>query len=136
MRSIWPSGRLERRGAHPPAGAFDGLFEPGRLHRLQQVVHRVHLERLDGVAVERGDEHDVRRAAVLDQPVRHFEAVEPGHLDVEKHHFGREALDDADRFQAVARLRDHLHAAHLLEHVAQLFARQLLVVHDDGLNGP
>ena len=70
--------------------------------------------------------------AVLDEPVRHFEAVEAGHLDVEEQDVGRQALDDADRLEAVAGLRDHLDAAHLLEHVAQLFARELLIVDDDG----
>ena len=44
----------------------------------------------------------------------------------------RQALDDAHRLEAVAGLRDHLDVAHLLEHVAQLFPRELLIVYDDG----
>ena len=44
-------------------GPLDGLLEPRRLDRLQQVVDRVHLERLDRVLVERGDEHDAAAPA-------------------------------------------------------------------------
>ena len=85
--------------------------------------------------VEGGDENDIRRAAVLDEAVRHFEAVEARHLDVQKDHLGGEPFDDPDGLQAVAGLRDHLDAPHLIQHVAQLFPGQLFVVDDDGLHG-
>ena len=132
MRSIWSFERRLSGRRDPLARPLDRLLEPGRLDRLQQIVHRVHLERLDGMPVEGGDEDDVRRSAVLDEPVRHLEAVEAGHLDVEEQDVRRQALDDADRLEAVAGLRDHLDVAHLLEHVTQLFPRELLVVDDDG----
>ena len=55
--------------AEPPparsavAGAFDGGGEARGLDRLEQVVHRVQLERLHGELVERGHERDQRQAA-------------------------------------------------------------------------
>ena len=56
MRSSWsfsgPAGATRRR-ARCTAG-----FEPAAVDRLQQVVDRVDLERLDGVLVEGGDEND------------------------------------------------------------------------------
>ena len=72
------------------------------------------------------------RRAVLDEPVRHLEAVEAGHLDVEKQDVGRQAFDDADGLEAVAGLADDLDAAHLLEHVTQLFPRELFIIDDHG----
>ena len=70
--------------------------------------------------------------AVLDEPVRHLEAVQARHLHVEKHHVGRQTLDHAHGLEPVAGLGDNFDAAHLLEHVAQLFPRELLIVDDDG----
>ena len=46
--------------AQPALRPLHGLLEPGGVHRLQQVIDGVHLERLDGVLVERGDEYQRR----------------------------------------------------------------------------
>ena len=47
--------------------------------------------------------------------------------------WGDHIITDADCFDAVAGLCEHLPIARLFEHVAQFFARQLFVVYDDGL---
>ena len=131
MRSIWSSSGASRAGADPLTRTLDRLLEPGSLDRLQQIVDGVHFERLYGVPVEGGDEDDAGRRAVLDELVRDFEAIETGHLNVEKQDIRCEAPDNAHRLEAVAGLRDHLDISDLLEHVAQLFARELLIVDDD-----
>ena len=65
-----------------------------------------------------------------EQPPGHLEPGQPRHLDVEEHEVGLVALDGGQRLDAVAGLRDDLDIAELLELVAQLLARQLLVVDD------
>ena len=101
-----------------------------RLDRLQQVVHGVDVERLDRVLVVGGDENDRHGRLAIHQLAGQLEPGQTGHLDVEEHEVGRVAADRVDRFEAVAGLGDDLDAAHLVEDVAQLLARQLLVVDD------
>ena len=111
----------------------DRHLEPRRIDRLQQIVDRVDLERLDRVLIEGRDEDDVRRrAAAVEHPARHLEAGQPRHLHVEKHDIGLQPLDRRQRLDAVAGLADDLDAADLPEQVAQLVARQLLVVDEHG----
>ena len=71
---------------------------------------------------------------MLNQPVGYLEAGEARHLDVKKQHVGRKPFDDADRFKTIAGLADHLDIVDFFEHVAQLFARELLIVDDDGFH--
>ena len=106
------------------------IGEPRRIDRLQQVVDRVDLERLDGVLIVRGDEDDLRRRVVAEHPPRDLEAGEPRHLDVQEHDVGLQLVDRGQRLDTVAGLADHLDAADLIEQVAQLVAGQLLVVHE------
>ena len=68
---------------------------------------------------------------VVEQPPRHLEAGQPRHLHVEEHDVGLQPLDRRQRFDAVAGLADDLDAADLAEQVAELVARQLLVVDED-----
>ena len=75
-------------------------------------------------------------ALVVEQPPRDLEAGQPRHLDVEEHEVGLQPLDRRQRLDAVARLADHLDAADLAEQVAQLVARQLLVVDERRRAGP
>ena len=130
---------IDRRAAVPASGRSVDMRRRARstatssrfrVDRLQQVVDRVDLERLDRVLIERGDEDDVRRRALVEHPPRHLEAGQPRHLHVEKHHVGLQPVDRRQRLDAVASLSDDLDAADLSEQVAQLVARQLLVVHD------
>ena len=66
------------------------------------------------------------------QAARDLEAGEAGHLDVEHHEVRAVLLDDSQRLDAVGRLAHDLDTAELPEQEAQLLARQLLVVHDNG----
>ena len=107
------------------------LLQPGALHRFQQVVHGVHLERLDRVLVEGRHEHQGRGVVLArEQAPGHFEPAQPRHLDVEEDEVGLVAIDGGQGLQAVARLRHDLDVADLLELIAELLPRELLVVHD------
>ena len=75
-----------------------------------------------------GHEDDVRRRAAVEQPPRHLESGQPGHLHVEEDEVGLQPLDRVERLDAVAGLADHLDAPDLPEQVSQLVAGQLLVV--------
>ena len=114
-----------------PAQPLHRLVEAPLLDGLQQVVDRVHLERLDGVLVVGGDEdHPRRRRRVLEQQVRHFEAGEPRHLDVEKRDVGLDGADDLEGADAVVGLADDGDVLDLTEEEAQFLAGGLLVVGD------
>jgi len=52
--------------------------------RLQKVIHRALLERVDGVLVIGGDEHHLGARAQLGQRTRNFDATDAGHADVEE----------------------------------------------------
>ena len=78
-------------------------------------------------------ENNMGRRAGVEQPARHLESGQPGHLDVQEHQIGLQPIDRFQRFDAVARLGDDFDAADLAEQVAQLIPRQLLVVDDDRL---
>ena len=66
------------------ARPLDRGVQPLARKGLHQVVDRVGLERLQGVAVEGGDEDDRREVLGLDAR-QDAEAVEARHLHVEEH---------------------------------------------------
>src|SRR5215212_4426908 len=75
----YPSCRVAPRYAR----AGEGVVEPLSLERLEQIVERVDLEGAQRVLVEGGHEH--HRGHPLGAHFGdHPEAVEVGHLDVEK----------------------------------------------------
>ena len=117
--------------ADAPLRPLHGQAEPNRVDRLEQVVDRVDLERLDGMLIIRGDEDDVRRRARVEHPARDLEAGQPRHLHVEEHEVGLQAVDGRQRFHAVARLSDDLDPAQLSEQKSQLIPGQLLVVDEN-----
>ena len=142
--TIFSSWSLIDAGPGPPsdpcrpaaAARSSGDLEPRLVDRLQQVVDRVDLERLDRVLIVGGDEDDVRRRLRVDHAPRHLETGQPRHLDVEEHDVGLQSLDRAQRLDAVAGLPDHLDAADLAEQIAQLVPRELLVVDQDAPANP
>ena len=111
------------------ADPLDGPRQPVAVHRLQQVVDRVQLERVDGEPVVGGAEDDPRARGL--QPRRHLETRERRHLDVEEHEIGRQGVDARDRFEAVLRFADDLdlHVSGR-QQPAQPVACRRLVVHD------
>src|SRR6185437_4401097 len=70
---------------------------------------------------------------VLEQPARHLEPRQTGHLHIQKDDVRLHAVDHAERLGAAAGLPGDLHAACLPEQVAELVTRELLIVHDDRL---
>jgi hypothetical protein len=59
-----------------------------RLDRLEEVVDRVDVERLDGVLVVRRDEHELGLHVGLQEPTGDLEAGQPGHLHVQQDEVG------------------------------------------------
>ena len=108
--------------------AVDCHLETRRVDWLQQVIDGVHLERLDGVLIERRDENDLRQRLGVEHPPRDFEPGQPGHLDVEEHDVRLQLVDRRQRLDAVAGLTDDLDAADLAEEKPELIARQLFIV--------
>ena len=105
-------------------------------HRLEQIVERVQLERVHGVAVVRGDEDDARRLLQAGEMARHLEAAHARHLDVEQEHLRAARRQQLDRLHAVARLAHHLRRqlrSDVFEQGLQALARRLLVVSDEYL---
>ena len=97
--------------------------------RLDQVVERGQLERVDRRVVERRHEHDRRRALEPPQHARELEAVEPRHAHVEEHGVDRRAV--AERDERLLGRRGRLHALDRgrgLEHAHEVLERGQLVV--------
>ena len=81
--------------------ARDGGEEPVFFDGLEQVIHRVHRERLEGVGIVRRDEDD--EGHPLDAHCPHdVESVELGHLDIEEDEIGQVAGDGGHGTHAVA----------------------------------
>jgi hypothetical protein len=101
--------------------------------RLQQVIQRMRLERAQGELVVGGDEDHRGHVTHADRP-QHVEAVDLGHLDVQKEQVRRRLFDGLDRFPAVRAFGNDLHALCFHQQAAYAPARQRLVVHDHGAN--
>ena len=140
-RRLWRSADARRRGPfvagdpvgrHAAPGSLNRDRQPSWLHRLQQVVDGVDLEGLDCMLIERGDEDDVGTRSAVQHAPRHLEAGQTRHLDVQQHEVGLQAGNHIERFGTVTRLADDVDAPDLAEQIAELVARQLLVVHEYG----
>src|SRR5262245_10252730 len=112
-------------------GASQSLVEPLRLDRLQQIVDRVHIERLHRVFIVRRHEND------CGQPLRgdglqHFEAIEVRHLNVEEYEIGPFVDDRIDRFAPSAALPDDRDTITRFEERADTLAGERFVVDDEG----
>ncbi len=113
------------------ARPLDCGVQPLARKGLHEVVDRVGLERLQGVAVEGGDEDD--RGEVLGLDARQdAEAVEARHLHVEEHEVRLPLADRLHGLEAVAALTDDLDVGFVLEPVAHPLARQRFIVDDQG----
>src|SRR5262249_36006328 len=89
------------------------------------------LEGGDRVAVKSGDENDRGRHAALQHP-EHTETIEPRHLDVQDEKVGFRSFDARDRLEPIVALRHHLESLVAGKVLANPFARERLVVDDDG----
>ena len=120
-------GRLPRhRPREPRPHLSQRLAESFAPHRLEQIVERVHLERLERIFVVGGHEHDRRRR--LEQ-LQNLEAVQLGHLDVEQDQVRGQLADPFHRFEAVGAVGHDLDVRLLRQVLAQQRARRLFVVH-------
>jgi hypothetical protein len=79
--------------------AVNGFAQPLRAHRLEQIVQRIFIERAHRIIVVRSDKHYGRRA--FTQQFQDIEAVQLGHLNIEKNHLGRKFLHGLDYLQAI-----------------------------------
>ncbi|PYP77908.1 MAG: hypothetical protein DMD25_08180 [Gemmatimonadetes bacterium] len=111
------------------ANAVEGLAEALRTERLEEIVQRLDLERGHGVAVEGRRKDDV---GVVSELLEDFEPVALGHLDVEEQQIRPDRVDGPNGGRAVARLAGDRDPRHVGEQVAQLLARERLVIGDDG----
>ena len=112
------------------ARAIDRRLEPFLLHRLEEIVDGVQLERFDRVVVERGDERDERQR-VRRNPPDHLEAADLGHLQIQEREMGSMRGDELHRFLAGGSLGDELRALARLDETGQEPAGRPLVVGDD-----
>ena len=109
------------------------MRHPLLVERLQQVVDRVHLERLDRILVKGGGENDLGKSDFLvEQFLDDAEAVEAGHLHVEKDQVGIVLADQVDAFEPVLALGHDVHVADIFQQEGKFVAGKLFIVHDDG----
>ena len=88
------------------------------VERLQDVVHGIYFESLNGVMIVGGGENDLRyRQLALDQFFDHAEAVEARHLHIEEHQIRLVLLDQRNGFEAVLALGDHVDLGKTLQQV-------------------
>jgi len=106
--------------------------DAGLVERLQNIIHGVHVEGLDGVVVEGRGENNLRDAEfAFEEFFDNAEAIEAGHLHVEEHKVGFVLLDQRDGFEAVLAQGNHVHFGKALQQIEQFVARGALVVHND-----
>ncbi len=105
-------------------------MEPFGRDRLQEIVDGVDLEGAQRIAVERRDEDDGRRRSSF-QHAQDAEAVEAGHLDVQKQQIRTQVIDGLDGLEAIFALGDDLDFLFLGQLLPDPLARQLLVVHEN-----
>src|SRR6266508_3807827 len=74
------------------AGAFERLHETLVVNRLEKVIERLSLERLQRILVVRCEEHDKRRLPRRQSP-QHVETVQIRHLNIEEDEIRRQSLD-------------------------------------------
>src|SRR5437016_3271889 len=128
-----PVGGAVVRGAEARAHAAHRLFDAPAAERLQEVVHRAHLEGADRVLVVGGGEDDVRGG--LAQRLQHLEAAHARHLDVKEDEVRALLLDQLEGLHAVDRLAEQAHVVQPGEEADQAVACQLLVVDDEDADG-
>ena len=138
----WAGGRAaatsrgRRRSLKPLFGALEGALEALGAEGLEQVIHGVGVEGAHGVlVVGGGEDHGGRaRAGRIDQ-LQHLEAIEFGHLDVEKEQVWGKIGHGFDGFEAVGAFGGDFDFRMGGEQFAQEAAGQLLVIHDHGAKG-
>src|SRR6185312_14347711 len=114
-----------------PVHPRHGLVEAGLLDRLEYVVQRHRVERLQCVFGEGGGEYH-QWQTVRRQFVQQFEAVHAGHLDVQEQQVRAQHAHGLHRFRGVAALADDLNFGVRGQCLTQRQARQHFVVDQYG----
>ena len=108
------------------ARALPGDVEPLLVERLEQVVHCVYFKRADRILIVCGDKNDMGN--LLAQRLQHFKPTHLGHLHVEKDNLGRVGLYCVQGLMSVNGFPYYFHQRVALQHFAQHFARERLIV--------
>ena len=118
-----------QQGAHPRQAAG----KPVGVQGLEQVVHRVLLEGLQGVMVVGRHEHYQRQRPAAQAP-QHLHAGQVGQLHIQKHQIDDQlfGLQGRQGFGAVAALAHHFHVGRAGQQLHQAAARQRLIIHQQG----
>jgi len=109
------------------------LAEALLVERLQQIVHRAHLEGLERVGVIAGHEHDRRQMLRL-QRAREVDAVQRVHLNVEEQQLRPLGADFLERGLAVGVLADHREVPLGLAEFTQHSTARRFVIDDDDVH--
>ena len=111
-----------------PSRVLEGLLKTLGPARLEHVVHGVHLEGAQRIAVVgRHEDHGDGRIDELED----LEAVQLRHLDVQEDDRGLLLRGRLHRLESGGALPDDTDLGIAREHLAQDVARRLLVVHDE-----
>ena len=115
--------------------AFDRAFEPVSGDRLEDIIDRIAIERLDREMIMRGHEDHHRRLFLFSQLARHAEPIDLGHGHIEQHQIGFELFSQPERSGAVTCGADHLHTGDFgADHLHPL-DRQRFVIDDERAQG-
>jgi hypothetical protein len=118
-----------RDGAH----ARQRLEQASQPDRLQQIIDRMQLERLQRIRIVRGGKDHAGWLRQLLQVLRNLHAIHLRHADVEQHHIGARVLEQLEQGTAVGCLRHHFErqAGHtIFQKISQAAARGSFVVGD------
>jgi len=86
--------------------------------------------------IEGSGEDDVRHFQfAFDKLLEDAEAVEAGHLDVEKNEVGSVVLDEVDGVEAILADGEEIDLREGFQEEGEFVACRLLVVNDDGIDG-
>ena len=140
-RQVRPAGHRAEQSQQPPAmlvriarrelltHAVERDVQARVLDRLQKIVERVRLERLQCVLIVRGDEHGQRHLRRRHR-AQQLEAVDAGHLHVEQHQLGLMFGDREECLAAVAGFGDDFDVGMSRQAQRQAASGQRFVVND------
>ena len=128
---------IARFGGFAPLcqSAADRPFQPFGCDRLQDIVDRIQIERLDREALVRGDEDDRGRGGRLGEPPGYLDPVEPGHRQVQQNEVGRLLSDNRQRGLAMVGRADDFDPLYPAAKRFQSLDRERLVVDQDNAQG-
>src|SRR5580704_11738718 len=123
--------RRQTLGSLLGAGLLHRQRDAFLVERLQEIIDRVDLERLERILVKSRGEDDLGQGNLLvEKLLDDAESVESGHLNVEEDKIGAVLFDEADGLETVFPLRYHVDVANALEQIGEFIAGELLIVHD------